>query len=86
MARKYLTLGVVGCCLMGLIFWVGSCARNPVSGKQELMLLNEADEVKLGAETDAQVVQEYGVYKDAELTAYLSKICQRMAKVSHRPT
>ena len=85
MARKYLTLGVIGCCLIGLIFWVGSCARNPVSGKQELMLLNEADEVKLGAETDAQVVQEYGVYKDAELTAYLRKICQRMAKVSHRP-
>ena len=85
MARKYLTLGVVGCCLMVLIFWVGSCARNPVSGKQELMLLNEIDEIKLGGETDAQVAQEYGVYKDAELTAYLSKICQRMGKLSHRP-
>jgi predicted Zn-dependent protease len=70
---------------MVLIFWVGSCARNPVSGKQELMLLNETDEIKLGGETDAQVVQEYGVYKDAELTAYLGKICQRMGKLSHRP-
>jgi predicted Zn-dependent protease len=70
---------------MGLIFSIPSCAVNPVSGKQELMLLSEADEVKLGRETDIQVVQEYGLYEDPKLIPYLDAICQRLGKISHRP-
>ena len=71
--------------LIGLLSWIVSCAVNPVSGKQELMLLSEADEVKLGRQTDAEVVREYGVFEDPKLTAYLNDFCQRLGKVSHRP-
>lgn len=72
-------------CLVGFLFGIPSCAVNPVSGKQELMLLSEADEVKLGRETDVQVVQEYGLYEDPKLIPYLDDICQRLGKISHRP-
>ncbi|NWF94438.1 MAG: M48 family metalloprotease [Syntrophaceae bacterium] len=71
--------------LAGLLLWTLSCAVNPVTGKQELMLLSEADEIQLGRQTDSQVVQEYGIYEDPKLTAYLNDICQRLGKVSHRP-
>ena len=85
MVKKYIKIMIFGSCLVGLVFSIPSCAVNPVSGKQELMLLSEADEVNLGRETDVQVVQGYGLYEDPKLIAYLNDICQRLGKTSHRP-
>src|SRR4030042_205354 len=85
MFKKYMTAAFLGFGLIGLLLWIVSCAVNPVSGKQELMLLSEADEVKLGHQTDAEVIKEYGVIEDPKLTAYLDDFCQRLGKVSHRP-
>jgi predicted Zn-dependent protease len=84
MARKY-AVSALGCCFVALVFWVVSCARNPVTGKQELMLVSEDDELKLGQQTDAEIVQEHGLYRDPELRSYLNGICQRLGKFSHRP-
>jgi predicted Zn-dependent protease len=62
-----------------------SCARNPVTGKQELMLLSEGDEIRMGQQADKDVVATYGIYEDKELTAYVDQLGQTLAKVSHRP-
>jgi predicted Zn-dependent protease len=62
-----------------------SCARNPVTGKQEFMLLSESDEIKMGQQADVSVVQMYGVYDDETLAQYLDNLGQEMAKISHRP-
>lgn len=83
--RPYVKIVAEVLLIASLLFGIYSCAVNPVTGKQELMLLSETDEIKLGRETDTGVVQEYGVYNDAKLTAYLNDICQRLSKVSHRP-
>jgi len=85
MLKKYMRIAVLGFCLMGFLLLIPSCAINPVSGKHELMLLSEADEVKLGRQTDAEVIKEYGVIDDPKLTAYLGNFCQRLGKASHRP-
>jgi predicted Zn-dependent protease len=85
MVKSYYRVVLVGIGLLGLLFWAVSCAVNPVTGSRELMLLSEADEVNMGRETDAEVVQEYGIFKDPELTTYLDGMCQRLGKVSHRP-
>lgn len=71
--------------LLGFVLLLTSCAVNPVTGKQELMLLSESEELRLGRETDAEIVKQYGIYEDSKLTAYLNGICQRLAKVSHWP-
>jgi predicted Zn-dependent protease len=83
--KGYMKILVLGLGLIGLIFWIPSCAVNPVTGKQELMLLSESDEIDLGHQTDAEVVKEYGIFEDPRLTAYLNDFCQRLGKVSHRP-
>ncbi len=70
---------------IGIGFFLISCAVDPVTGKHELMLLSESDELRLGRETDAEIVKQYGIYEDPKLTAYLNEICQRLARVSHRP-
>jgi predicted Zn-dependent protease len=85
MIKRHFRAALVSLGIAGLLFWNVSCAVNPVSGRPELMLLSEADEINLGRETDRQVVEEHGIYKDAELSAYLAAFCRRLGKVSHRP-
>ena len=85
MKKKCIRISFLWVSLIGLIFGIPSCAVNPVSGKQELMLLSESSEIDLGRQTDTEVVKEYGVLEDPKLTAYLNDFCQRLGKVSHRP-
>ena len=83
--RLYVKIVAEVLLIASLLFGIYSCAVNPVTGKQELMLLSETDEINLGRETDGQVIKEYGIYEDPKLTAYLNDICQRIGRVSHRP-
>ncbi len=71
--------------LLGLFLSLVSCATNPVTGTTELMLLSEPQEIELGRQTDSQIVKDYGIYKDPKLTAYMSDIGRRLARLSHRP-
>ena len=61
-----------------------ACAINPVTGKREFMLLSEADERQLGAQTDQQIAQTYGIYEDPELTAYVARIGNALGTHTHR--
>lgn len=70
--------------LLLLVIFI-SCAVNPVTGKRELMLMSESEEIQLGKSSDAQIVSQYGVYPDKNLNEYVTAIGLRMAKLSHRP-
>ena len=67
------------------LFLCVSCAVNPVTGKKELSLISEQQEIALGKETDAQVRGEYGSYEDAALSAYVAASGKAMAPHTHRP-
>lgn len=67
-----------------LLAGCGSAVLNPVSGQTERSVMSEASEVEEGRKAHAQVLQEYGVVKDAKLQAYVNGIGQRLAKLSHR--
>jgi predicted Zn-dependent protease len=62
-----------------------ACATNPVTGKKELSLISEAEEMAIGQQTDAQIRREMGVYPDQELQRYVSDIGMKLAQQSHRP-
>ena len=85
MTKRHVTITVVLPVLFSLILLTASCAVNPVTGRQELMLLSEANEVKLGHRTDAQVIQEYGIYDDSNFTGYINDLGRRIGQLSHRP-
>ncbi len=70
-----------------LLFTVvlNGCAVNPVSGKSELALISEEKELKLGRKNDKIIRKQYGVYENKKLQAYVNRIGQRLAKLSHRP-
>jgi predicted Zn-dependent protease len=64
---------------------VGSCARNPVTGKSELALVSESQEIQMGQQAAKEVAQSIGLYKDQAVQSYVSDLGKRMAAESERP-
>ena len=62
-----------------------ACATNPATGKRQISLMSEAQEISAGQEADAQVKMEMGIYNDPNLQEYVSGIGMRLAKLSERP-
>jgi len=65
---------------------LSACATNPVTGKKELSLISEQQELAMGAQQYAPLRQSQGgdYNVDPALTSYVSEIGQRLAKVSDR--
>src|SRR5688572_110978 len=64
---------------------VASCARNPVTGKNELALVSEGQEIQMGQQAAQEVAQSIGFVDDPELQSYVAGIGKRMAAKSERP-
>src|SRR5687767_15189456 len=62
-----------------------ACATNPVTGKRELSLMSEQQEVQLGQQYDVEVKKQMRPYDDPELQRYVSQMGMRLARLSHRP-
>jgi len=60
------------------------CAVNPVSGKQDLVLMSEDQELAIGRKSHAEIIGEYGEYKDDKLARYVQRVGEEVAKNSHR--
>ena len=69
----------------GLVAGPLGCARNPVTGKSELALVSEAQEIQMGQQGAKEVAQSIGLYEDAAVNAYFADIGKRMAAESERP-
>ena len=61
------------------------CARNPVTGKSELSLVSESQEIQMGQQAAQEVAQTIGFYDNAALQSYVAGIGMRMAAESERP-
>jgi len=70
--------------LSALLFHT-SCSVNPATGKQQLAFYSEAEEIKLGKESDEEIVASVGLYDDPELQAYVEGLGQQLAARSERP-
>jgi predicted Zn-dependent protease len=68
-----------------LALTIAACATNPATGKRELSLMSEAQEVELGKSMDVEVRRQMGLYEDAELQRYVESIGMRLARASQRP-
>jgi predicted Zn-dependent protease len=61
------------------------CAVNPVSGKNELSLVSESQEIAMGKQGAADVAQSIGLYPDAALQVYVSRLGLTVAALTERP-
>ncbi|MFH0841248.1 MAG: M48 family metalloprotease, partial [Bacteroidota bacterium] len=61
-------------------------AINPVTGKKQVMLMTEAQELALGSQYDPQVLATFGEYKSDALLSFIKGKTTEMGTISHRPT
>lgn len=62
-----------------------ACATNPVTGKSELSLVSESQEISIGQQEAQKVVQSMGEYNNPAAQALVKQIGMRMASESERP-
>ncbi|MBU1156715.1 MAG: M48 family metalloprotease [Proteobacteria bacterium] len=70
-----------------LSLFLAACAKNPVTGQEELAFMSEPQEIAMGARYYPEVIQlNNGTPpEDPQLQAYVSRVGGRLARVSHRP-
>ena len=75
--KKYLFLSIY------IVF--SGCSVNPVTGKQDFVMMSENQEIAMGKRYHSQVLQQMPPYQDAELQAYVQRIGDSLSTKSHRP-
>ena len=78
-----LTSKLVSACISFAL--LANCATNPVTGKRDLVLMSEQQEIQLGSEAAKEISKEYAPYRLQSLQDYVNQIGQRLAAQSHRP-
>ncbi len=75
------------CLFLLLSFLAASCGTNPVTGKSELQLVSEGQEIGIGEQYYGYMQQaEGGDYTtDEEVQAYVARVGNKLASVSDRP-
>ena len=71
-------------CLAASLLWLSACATNPVTGRQDFVLMSESDEISLGQRYNKQIAKQQPTYPDKALNDYVNRIGQQLAVVSHR--
>ena len=75
-------------CLLTLVFCgflLAACARNYVTKRRQVKFISQKTEIEIGKKAKAEIVKEYGSYKDLEWQIYVDQVGQKVAKVSDRP-
>jgi predicted Zn-dependent protease len=69
----------------GSVAAVIACATNPATGRRQLILMSEAQEIAMGQEADEEAVAAYGLYPDPKIQAYVDELGKRLAARTERP-
>lgn len=71
--------------LVLVLLTAAGCARNPVTGAREFVLMSEGHEIAMGQEAAQQVEASLGLVNDADLQSYVRRVGQTLAAKSERP-
>lgn len=68
-----------------LVAVAATCATNPVTGKRELSLVSESQEIQMGLDGAKSAAAQMGVYADSAVQRYISSLGRQVAAVGERP-
>ncbi|MGH7710102.1 MAG: M48 family metalloprotease, partial [Gemmatimonadaceae bacterium] len=63
----------------------GACATNPVTGRRELSLVSESQEIQMGRQAAQQTLQSMPEISDMGMKSLVTQMGQRIARASERP-
>ncbi len=64
---------------------LAACAVNPATGRREISLVGEGQEIAIGEEAARSARASIGLYPDSALQQYVRSLGQKLAAVSERP-
>lgn len=64
---------------------LSGCAQNPVSGRNDFVMMSESQEIAIGRKNDELIKKQYRVYESRALQEYVNRVGQKLARQSHRP-
>ncbi|MBB6611851.1 M48 family metalloprotease [Pontibacter sp. Tf4] len=70
--------------ITSLLLLFNSCSTNPVTGKKDVILMSEGQELAMGQEADPQIVAQFGLYENPAVQRFIDEKGQKMAAISHR--
>ena len=79
--KKYISIS----CLIAICSLLTDCARNPVTGRKQVVLMSEEQEISMGKEADPQIIAQFGLYEDTAIQNFINSKGKQMAAISHRP-
>ncbi len=71
----------------GILFFLillSGCAANPVTGESDFVLMSEDEEIAIGRQNHAKIIQRYGLYDNPTLQEYVQTVGNKLAIKSHR--
>ncbi len=71
--------------LLSFTLSLAQCAVNPATGKNELSLVGEGQEIQMGIEGAKAAEAQMGIYPDSAIQRYVASLGQQIAKVGERP-
>ena len=69
----------------GILALAAACATNPATGRSEISLVSESQEIAMGEQTVAAARATMGVYADSGVQRYVRSLGSRLAATSERP-
>jgi predicted Zn-dependent protease len=81
---RFSRLSAVAMIAAGMVA-VSACSVNPATGKRQITLISEQQEIAMGLQAKQDAVAQYGAYDDEDLQQYVSELGQQLAAVSERP-
>ncbi len=71
--------------LLLLLVTAVACARNPVTGRREIALISEAQEIQMGTQGAQEIAATLGLVEDEALQQYVQRIGAGLAADAERP-
>jgi beta-barrel assembly-enhancing protease len=82
--RQFLQLSAIMAASGLLPFW--GCAKDPVTGKTQLMMLTQDQEVAIDRQQSPfQFSSDYGIVQDSTLNRYVNQVGSNLVPYTHRP-
>jgi predicted Zn-dependent protease len=71
--------------IMAASLLLAACSTNPVTGESDFVLMSESQEISLGRQYSAQIMEEMPSYEHAALNKLVQRVGKKLAAKSHRP-
>ncbi|MFZ5471739.1 MAG: M48 family metalloprotease [Myxococcota bacterium] len=71
--------------VVAAVLLAAACIRNPATGRRQLVLVSQKQEIELGQQTKRQVEQSIPLYDHPQAQSYVSRVGTQLARLSERP-